>query len=445
MVTAGSGVIPGSQIWSFLYGMISLFKHWNRSFRAGFVLCLIAGAGSAQAQQDAMRIAAVVNEDVISLFDVQSRIQLFLITAGIEDSIDVRQRLLPQVMNALIEEKLKVQEARIEEIETTQDEVFGAVQIIEQNNGMQPGAFRAMLAEQDIDPGTFYMQVEADVTWLKVVQQVLARDVTVSDEEIKVVIDRLKANQGEPEYLLGEIFLPIGLGTRDADVRSLAQQLTEQARGDAPFPALAQQFSQSPTAAVGGDLGWINAGELETELERAVARMKPGEVSDPIRTLSGYTILVVRDQRATAEASPLMAIVTLSQIYLQTVGRNALSPSRLDQLTQAIQTQILSCDQMNQWAEEIGGPGSGPVDLIRIGGLPGAVRDAVLTSPTGRVSPPIDVPGARLFAMVCSREEDDGLPTSDQVYGRLESAKLDTISRQRLRDLRRQALIDVRL
>lgn len=440
--------VPGDsrvRIWSYNAGMISLFKHWTRSITAVFILCLIAGVTPARAQQDAMRIAAVVNEDVISLFDVQSRIQLFLITAGIEDSIEVRQRLLPQVMNALIEEKLKVQEARREEIETTQDEVFGAVQIIEQNNGMQSGAFSAMLGEQGIDPGTFYMQVEADVAWLKVVQQVLARDVTVSEEEVNVVIDRLKANQGKPEYLLGEIFLPIGLGTRDADVRALAQQLSEQARSGAPFPALAQQFSQAPTAAVGGDLGWVNSGELETELERAVSRMQPNEVSDPIRTVSGYTILVLREQRATAEASPLMAIVTLSQIYLQTVGRNALSPARLNQLSQAIPSQVFSCDQMNQWASEVGGPGSGPVDLIRVGGLPEAVRDAVLTLPVGRVSPPIEVPGARLFAMVCTREEDDGLPSPEQVYSRLENEKLDTISRQRLRDLRRQALIDVRL
>jgi len=408
-------------------------------------LPLLAVMPQVYAQQDAVRIAAVVNEDVISLFDVQSRIQLFLLTAGIEDNVEVRQRLLPQVMNALIEEKLKIQEARREEIETTDEEVLNAVSLIEQNNGMQQGNFLQMLSNQGIDPGTFYMQVEADVAWLKVSQQVLARDVTVSEEEVDVVIDRLKSNQGKPEYLLGEIFLPIGLGVRDNDVRTFAQQLAEQARSGAPFPALAQQFSQSPTAAVGGDLGWIGAGELEAELDRAVARMQPGEVSEPIRTLSGYTILILRDQRATAEASPLMATVSLSQIYLQTIRRNALSDARVQQLSDAIQNQVFSCDQMNQWAQQIGGPGSGPVDLIRVGGLPEAVRDSVIALPIGQMSPSIEVPGARLFVMVCTREDDDGLPSPNQVFSRLENEKLDIVSRQRLRDLRRQALIDVRL
>jgi peptidyl-prolyl cis-trans isomerase SurA len=408
-------------------------------------LFLVSTPQRCEAQQDAVRIAAVINEDVITLFDVQSRIQLFLITSGLKDTIEIRQRLLPQVMNALIEEKLKIQEARREEIETTEAEVLSAVQIIEQNNGMPPGAFFNMLAEQGIDSGTFYSQVEADVVWLRVVREILARDVTVSEDEVNAVIDRLRANQGKPEYLLGEIFLPIGLGSRESDVFGLAQQLGERAREGTPFPALAQQFSQSPTAAVGGDLGWIQGSELEPELERAVVRMKVGETSDPIRTVSGYTILALRDQRATAEASPLMAAVTLSQIYLPTVGRTALSADRLNQLTNAIQNQIFSCSQMNDWAEEVGGPGSGPVDLIRVGGLPEAVRNTVMNLPVGRVSAPVDIAGARLFVMVCERQEDSGLPSQNQVYSRLESEKLDTVSRQRLRDLRRQALIDVRL
>ena len=425
--------------------MSRFFFNATRNFLILCGLVVMSAPNPAVAQQDAVRIAAVVNEDVITLFDVQSRIELFLITSGIEDTVEVRQRLLPQVMNALIEEKLKLQEARREEIETEETEVLGAVQIIEQNNGMPSGSFLSMLSEQGIDSGTFYSQVEADVVWLRVVREVLARDVSVSEEEVQVVIDRLTANQGKPEYLVAEIFLPIGLGSRDADVREFAGQLAERARSGTPFQALAQQFSQSPTAAVGGDLGWIHAGELEAELERAMVRLKAGEVSEPVRTVSGYTILVVRDQRATAEASPLMAGVTLSQIYLSTVGRTALSPDRLAQLTNAIQTQIFSCDQMNEWATEIGGPGSGPVDLIRVGGLPEAVRDSVMALPVGQVSAPVDIAGARLFAMVCSRQEDSGLPSPNQVYSRLESEKLDTVSRQRLRDLRRQALIDIRL
>ena len=100
---------------------------------------------------------------------------------------------------------------------------------------------------------------------------------------------------------------------------------------------------------------------------------------------------------------------------------------------------------MTKWGSEIGGPGSGNIDLIRIGGLPEEIQAEAIRLDIGTPSKPIDVPGAVLFIMICTKEEDDGLPSPNQVYSRLENVKLDTISKQRLRDLRRQALIDIRL
>ena len=100
---------------------------------------------------------------------------------------------------------------------------------------------------------------------------------------------------------------------------------------------------------------------------------------------------------------------------------------------------------MKKWGDEIGGPGSGNIDLIRIGGLPAEIQSEAVNLEIGSPSRPINVPGAILFIMICSKEEDDGLPSPNQVYSRLENEKLDTISKQRLRDLRRQALIDIRL
>ncbi|TAL02143.1 MAG: peptidylprolyl isomerase, partial [Rhodospirillaceae bacterium] len=212
-----------------------------------------------------------------------------------------------------------------------------------------------------------------------------------------------------------------------------------------PFPALAQQFSQSPTAAVGGDLGWLLKGDLEDEVDAAISRMEPNEISDPIRTSSGYHIVMLRGRRSSGASDPLMAVVTLSQIYLPTVGGRAPSPARLAQLTDAIATQVSSCKQMNSWAKQVGGPGSGPIDEMRIGALPDAVRDAVVKLSVGRVSAPIEVPGARVFVMVCTRADDSGLPSEDQIYEKLAEDKLENVARQHLRDLRRQALIDVRI
>jgi len=406
---------------------------------------LAAAPARAQDTTGAMGIAAVVNEDIITVFDVQSRLGMFIATSGLENTPDIQRRILPQVIQSLIEERLKIQEARRLKIVTTEPEVREALALIENNNGMQPGSFRKMFEERGVDMGTLFAQIEADVAWVKVVRQELRRNVLVAPEEVKNVLDRLKASQGKPEHWLSEIFLPVNVNSNEADVRQIADRLVQQARGGTPFPALAQQFSQSPTAAVGGDLGWVLQGELEDELDRAVTGMEPNEISEPIRSTTGYHILALRGRRAAGAPDPMMSAVTLSQIYLPTVGGRAMSAAQIDQLSNTIVTQTTNCAQMNDLAARSGGPGSGPIDPLRVGGLPEPVRDVVAKLPVGRVSAPLDVPGAKLFVMVCTRQDDSGLPDEDQIFGKLENDKLENLARQKLRDLRRQALVDVRI
>ena len=324
----------------------------------------------------AMAIAAVVNEDVITVYDVQSRVQMFMATSGMENSPEMQRRLVPQVVQSLIDERLKLQEAKKLKIATTDAEVRNAVDLIEQNNNMQPGTFRRMMDEKGVDMTTLLSQIEADVAWLKVVRQELRRDVVVAPEEVKTVLARLTANQGKPENEVSEIFLPINVSTRDADVRQLAERLVQQARTGTPFAALAQQFSQSPTAAVGGDLGWVLRGEMEDEVDQAIARMEPNEISDPIRTNAplGYHIVQLRGRRASGEADPLMAVITMSQIYVPTIGSRAPDAAKQQKILEAVSTKVSNCDQMNELAKEVGGPGSGPIAPLRIGMLPEKVR-----------------------------------------------------------------------
>ena len=437
---------------------LTVVKIVKRAFRSVIfsLASLAAMAGPASAAEPAappsgggsegasITIAAVVNEDIITLFDVQSRLGLVMATSSMENTPEIQRRLLPQIVDALVDERLKMQEANRLKIKVPDAEVRQAVETIEARNNMQPGAFRAMLESKGIDMGALYGQLEADVAWVKVVRQSLQRTVTVSPDEVEAVIKRAKANQGKPEYLVAEIALPVPTPAQEPAVRDIAAKLVQQARGGAPFQALAQQFSQSPTAALGGDLGWIVPGEMEAELDDAVARMQPAQISDPIRTSTGYHILSLRERRASGAPDPNMAVVTLSQIFLPTEGGRALSPQRVAELSQTI-SGFTTCDQMKKLGEELGTPGTGSVSPVYVGGLPPKVRDTVVNLKPGQTSPAIDVGGAHLFVQVCMRRDDNGVPTGDQISSNLENDKLQNAARQRLRDLRRQALIDIRL
>jgi peptidyl-prolyl cis-trans isomerase SurA len=254
-------------------------------------------AGPAVAQQDLFRPAAVVNDDVISVLDLAMRVQLAIIAAGVQDSQDVRSRLMPQVLNSLIDERLQMQEANRLDIAVTDEQVAGALEQIAEQNNMTEGQVLTMLRNRGVIPTTLIDQIRAQIAWQSVIQRRVLPNVVIAPEEVEEVISRLASRRGSIERRVSEIFIPVESTAKEGEAQADANRLFEELRRGANFAGLARQFSQSGTAVLGGDLGWVRDGELDEELNKVLAQMGPGEVSVPVRTLSGLHILFLRDMR----------------------------------------------------------------------------------------------------------------------------------------------------
>lgn len=252
---------------------------------------------TAKAQQ-AEGIAAVVNSDAITMSDVYDRMKLMIVSSGMPNTPDIQERLKNQVLNMLIEESLQMQEARSANITITPEEVAGGLTTIAKNNNLELDRFRAMLQNDGIRIRTLENQVRAQLAWGRVVQRKLRKQVDVSESDIDERQRFLEASIGKQQYQVAQIFLPLDSGQQEAEVQALAQRLTREiTERRAPFPQVAQQFSQEAAAARGGDLGWVQEGELPEQLNQVLATMKEGDLSDPIRTVSGYHILLLRGKR----------------------------------------------------------------------------------------------------------------------------------------------------
>ena len=247
--------------------------------------------------QDAFRPAAVVNDEVISVLDLAMRVRLAIVGAGVQDSQEVRRRLTPQVLRGLIDERLQLQEAQRLDISVSDDDVARALEQIAGQNNMSEGQFLSMLRNRGIIPTTLIDQIRAQIAWQTVVRRRLRPTISISEEEVQEVADRLTSRQGSLERRVAEIFVAVESATQEEEALANANRLLEQLRGGANFAGLARQFSQSGTANLGGDRGWIRDGELPEELNRALTQMGPGEISPPIRTVSGFHILLLRDMR----------------------------------------------------------------------------------------------------------------------------------------------------
>ena len=254
--------------------------------------------------QEAVRIAAVVNNEAISIPDLVARIDVAIVSSRLRASDELRRQLAPQVLRSLIDERLKVQEAERLGLAVSEAELANAKRSVERRNGMPEGGFDDFLQRQGLNVDIVTDQLRAEILWPKLVRGRLGAAVTVGEGEIDEAIARLEANRGRPEYRVAEIFLAVDSSEREAEVRGAAASLYRQLTGGASFAQIAQQFSQSATAAVGGDIGWVVEGQLPSEIEAVLADMEPGSVSPPVRAFDGYYIVSLIDRRTVLADEP---------------------------------------------------------------------------------------------------------------------------------------------
>lgn len=272
-----------------------------------------------------MSIVAVVNQDAISESDVQDRLHLIISSSGLPDSPDLRKRVLPQVLDGLIEEQLKLQEAGRLNIEVKPEDITQGLKAIAEQNKFSLEQFESIMKSQGISRTTMERQISAQGAWSKVVQGKIRPQITVSPNDVDARKARIQGAIGKTEYLVSEIFLPVETPSSDTTVRQLAEKIYSEltaSKNAAPFAAVAAQFSKSPGAAEkGGSMGWIQDGQLPKELNDVLPSLSEGQVSSVIRGASGYHILQMSKKRTISSELVPSDDDILNQIGLERLTR----------------------------------------------------------------------------------------------------------------------------
>ena len=395
--------------------------------------------------QDVQRIAAVVNEKVISIFDVQQRMRLLINSSGLTDNVETQRRIAPQVLRELIDEALQNQEAERLNIRITQSEIDSAIRQIESANRLPAGGFEAFLNRQGISLESALSQVRSNLLWQKLLARTVVPTIEIGDEEINTVIARINSTAGVTEYRVGEILLPIDNPADASEIRILAERLVKQLRDGAEFQSVAQQFSKSATAATGGDIGWVQPGELDPAIDSVVTNLKRLEISDPIDVPEGIQIVILIDQRTNEPPDLNDRTVALRQMLLQ-VASDA-PPESVDtqmQTARAISSSVRGCEDFAAAANEAGTPQPATAATFKLKDLNAELRALAASLDVGQASDPIRVPSGVQVLMICERQEDVG-PDRDVIRRTIERERVDMLSRRYLRDLRRSAFVDLRV
>jgi len=476
-----------------------------RAFILSFLIFLFSAHNSYAIQKEG--IAAVVNDDIVTYSDVQNRVQMALTATDLPDDPAVHERLGQQVLENLIIETLQMSEAKKLGIHITNSQVSGAMEQIAKQNGLTNEQLKLKFLEKRVPISTLEAQLRAQIAWTQVVRRKLRPKVNISESEIDAVLEDIKRNAGKPEFLVAEIYLNVSHPSLEAEVSAMVNDLLKKLMDGVPFKRVAKQFSQAPGAQRGGDLGWMRTGQLAPELENALLQMKPGQVSPPIRTSTGYHLLYLRDirvqppltpvaQKTAPKAPPVAAAVPAVQVQREAFDirkvrahmKQIFIPIATDEpqtvrqakiaRAKALKNEIIGCTAMEKRFSEFNSPATGDLGKILLGSLPDSVVKTVENIKDGELSNPLLNSKGLFILMICSRDNPTApvhasantnprvpqqvtaapqaqsqteLPPEandafrEKIASQLGTERLDALQQRYLRDLKAAAFIDKRI
>jgi peptidyl-prolyl cis-trans isomerase SurA len=395
------------------------------------------------AMPSVVKATAIVNGDVITQTDIEQRLQLLVIANGGQIPPEERERVSQQVLRNLIDETLEIQAAKQEKIDIKRSDIDKTLARVAQNVKQTPDQLAAYLEAHGSNIKSMRRQIEGEIAWQRL--QHAKIEVSVGDDEVKAVLDKLNASKGTEEYRVGEIFLSATPATQSQTLDN-ANKILAQLRQGASFAGYARQYSEASTAAVGGDLGWVRPEQLPAPLATALRQMPAGAISEPIAVPGGFSIIAVQDTRKILTPDPRDAILSLKQVSInfpKGTSRQAAEPV-VARFAEAAKT-IGGCGGADKIAADFHGEVV-TSDQVKMRDLPTALQRLMMPMQVGQATQPFGSldEGVRVL-VICGRDEmDQSAPSYDEIYNQLNEQRVNSRAQRYLRDLRRDAVIEFR-
>ena len=382
-------------------------------------------------------IAAVVNDDIITSHDLRQRVMFMLATTGVERNEATLRRIQAQALRNLVDEHLQMQEAERFELSISDQEVNQSVARLIGRNGLDPQEVVQQLASAGVSIETMRDQVRSDTAWQRIVNGLFGQRIRISDSVIDETLSRITANASKPSYRLAEIYIEAtpDIGGQDGALEGARAMIAQLAQG-APFPLLAQQFSSAPSAAAGGQIGWVKKGELRPEIDAVLDALEQNEVSEPIPVPGGVYVIALLEKKVSTSDT----LYRLRQVTAE-ADDFATAEARLAE----VGPSLTSCDTLSDDVAALDGVTTSDMGELKASEMNEDLVSVLAGAEVGSLSQAFERPQGATAIMVCERTSTGSeIPTRDEVENRLMDNQLAQASRKHLRDLRSKATISVR-
>jgi peptidyl-prolyl cis-trans isomerase SurA len=389
-------------------------------------------------------IIAEVYQDSITKWDLDERIRLIALTGGMGNDKNAINKLRPEVLLSLIQERLQIHAAKQQKIDVNEKEVNDAIEGIAKENNMTSDQLISMLKKNGISKECMASRIRAQIAWMRYIRHRYGPLITITEKEIDQELDKLEKNKNQKQYALSEILLLVTNPSKEQQVLAQAKQIVADLKNGGNFSGLARQLSKDPSAAQGGDLGWLNEQQLDPAVAARIDHLASGQVSDPIRTSGGYKIIKLRSKRLSGQADPGDTEITMCQVAFPITPE---SPQELiDQMAPNIEQilKVSGCERLKSSAQKFGAS----VEVspkVQLHDLPDQLRQIVQKASIGKCSQPILTPNGLIITMVCSRHEAKyEAPSREDIKANLEHEKLSRSAGREMQKLMNTAYIQIK-
>jgi len=386
--------------------------------------------------QDIQAISAIVNDEVISRYDVQQRVQLIVSTSGIKPTQENINRLETQALRSLVNEKIQLQEAIKLDVPSSDDEVNLMLERIANGNQMSGQEILQQINSQGVKAETLLNQIKAELLWNKIVRGRYGSYINVNEDEVSIVYDRTMESIGKDQYDISEIFISYENEQEEQEANILANRLVEQLRSGATFSAVAQQFSQTASSGQGGYIGWVTEGQLDDEIIDSLRKLQKDEISNPINTVAGFFIIKLNDKTKAGGKNPLRNQYDLVSVIFE-------KDQKME--AESFSKDFVSCKRIDKLTDQYNEKEVNYIGKRILSDLPENLHDELLNKEAGDTLSPRIIGENINVILICDRKDDIGLQISrEAIEENIYAQKIGMMSRRYLRDLRRDAVIEYR-
>jgi peptidyl-prolyl cis-trans isomerase SurA len=420
-----------------------------------FAACAALVASPAQAVVLVDRIVAIVNKDVVTYSELHEAVgmaerQLRRQGTPAPD----RPVLERQMLERLILEKAQLQLARETGIRIDDLQLDRAVERIAQSNNMTLADFRKALEGDGVSFDAWRNDVRQQMTMGRLREREVENRVQVTDSEVDLFLEQLKTRPAEgTEFNIAHILVRVPEGASPERIRAArerAEQALAEARAGAPFARVAASYSDAPDALQGGALGWRVAERLPEIFADALMKMKPGELSEPLRSPAGFHIVQLVDVRGSGAAEAPIVQTRVRHILVRT--NEAVSEAEARRKLLDLRDRVVSGGQdFGELARVHSDDGTaargGELDWVYPGDTVPEFERAFQELKIGEVSQPVRTPFGYHLIQVLERRSSDVSPERKRLQARqaLRERKSDEAFQEWLRQLRDSTYVELRL